>query len=315
MTFRPPEYPKWYDVIENHREDAQELLSNTLEQIRLPPIAMKILSAGYKLSGGHYTEEISAWAKALDVKEDAIITGNCCYELCQAGQYLAGVFPGLIGCTSVVTEVPSLGLVHIRNLDWDLPGMGQSTVVVHLENDAIAVTNPGFVGALSGLNTSEKFSVTLNWAPPHETPWFNFGPVFLTRWVLENAVDFDEAVAYLSDTQLSTPALFTVCGIDNACVIERTRKDYMIRYYEGQPLVVTNHYLTAEFEDRNNEDFIGDSNNRYKSALKAAKRFKGKSLESSLNILDNAVCCNDITVQQMAFVPSSGAYTVRALEI
>lgn len=318
MVINPRECSSWSNAIENHSQEAQKLLENALEQTNLVYPVKWLLSAGYKLSGGHYLEEISAWAEAIGASDTDVVLGNLSYELFQTGQYLVEKFPGIIGCTSVVTEVPKLGLVHVRNLDWDLEGMGQTTILLHLDTEdreIVAVTNPGFVGVLSGM-VPGKFSITLNWAPPSEAPWFDFGPVFLTRWVLEHASDFDEAVAYLSDTILSSPALFTVCGINNACVIERTRKEHTVRYYDGKtPLVVTNHYVTQEFEDRNDDDILEDSEDRYQSAMKAAKRFKGNALERTLKILSGKTCLNELTVQQMAFAPAKNQYCALAFNI
>lgn len=320
INMNEPANERLEEIFENHRGDAEELLENVLSQIqgttgKFTYILKQLLTMGYKLSGGHYTDEIKAWAEILEVSEADIITANVSYELAQAGQYLRKAFTGIMGCTSVVTEITNLGLVCVRNLDWDLEDMGWSTITLRLDSDdreIVAVTNPGLVGMLSGMVPGE-FSITLNWAPPSERPRFNFGPVFLTRWVLENAADFEEAVEYLSSTPLSSPALFMVCGIDNACVVERTCKESAIRWYDGKnPLIVTNHYMTEGFEDLNDSDFIGDSLGRYQSALRAARRFKGKTLEDTLKILLGQDCLNDLTVQQMAFSPTKALYEVRA---
>jgi hypothetical protein len=317
MIFKPPEYSSLKEVIKNHSEDARELLENALEQVHevtgaLLPIVKRGISIGYKQSGGRFMDDINAWASALGVSVADVITANVSYELFQAGQYLAELFPGLIGCTSVVTEVPGLGLAHIRNLDWELKGMGRTTVTTHF-GDVVAITNPGFVGIYSGMSISKKFSITLNWAPPSERPRFDWGPAFLIREVLVNAVDFDEAVEYLSGTPLSTPALFMICGTNNACVIERTCQESAIRWYNGKnPLVVTNHYMTQEFKHLNDVEIFEDSKYRYKEALRTARRFKDKTLKNTLKILSGESCLNDLTVQQMVFAPTKAKYVARA---
>lgn len=322
MILVPPVYDSLEDIIEGHAEEAQELLENTLAPLssyvgKAASIVKWVLSRGYSLSGGFYTEEIRQWAEALDARADDIITANISYELAQAGQYLATRFPA-VGCTSVVMESPKLGLVHVRNLDWDLDGMGSSTLVRMLEDEdrqIVSVTNPGFVGVLSGMAPGD-FSVTINWVPPTQRPRFDLGPVFLVRWVLENAVDFDDAVAYLSGTPLSSAVLFTVCGVDNACVIERTCKDSDIRWYDDEPLVVTNHYVTETFENLNADDEITEySEERFQEALRAARRFKGKTLEGLFKVLSGVECLNDLTVQQMVFAPAAADYSVRAYDI
>ncbi len=322
MILIPPVYTSFDAIVENHTEDAQELLENALAPLeeytgKAAALIKWVLSKAYSLSGGLYQDEIARWAKALEVGREDVVTANVGYELAQAAQYLSDTYFPAVGCTSVVLESQKQGFVHVRNMDWDLAEMGHSTLVRISEvedREVVFVTNPGFVGVLSGMATGE-FSVTLNWAPPSERPRFDFGPVFLLRWVLENATDFDDAVAQLSTTPLSSPALFTVCGIDNACVVERTCRDSAIRRFDGNPLVVTNHYLTKEFEHLNDSDYIGDSDGRYKSALRAAKRFKGKKFEDLFKILSGKVCRNDITVQQMIFAPAKADYSVWAYDI
>ena len=317
MIFTPPEYYSLKEAIANHSEDARELLGNALDQVHevtgiLTPWIKQMLSTGYQKSGGQFMDDINAWASALGVSVADVITGNVSYELFQAGQYLTDTFPGLIGCTSVVTKVPGIGLLNIRNLDWDLAAMGRTSIVTRF-NDVVAVTNPGFVGIFSGMSISRKFSVTLNWAPPSERPKFNYGPAFLIRKILETAADFDEAVESLRDIPLSSPALFMVCGTDKACVVERTCNESAIRWYDGKtPLVITNHYVAKEFKRLNDEEILEDSKNRYRNASRAARRFTGKTLESSLKILSGQACLNESTVQQMAFVPTKAKYAVRA---
>jgi hypothetical protein len=126
------------------------------------------LAQGYKLSGGHFLDDIAVWAEATGRSESDVIGGNISYELAQAGAYLADRFWGLFGCTAVVLKVPGFGMVHVRNLDWSLEEMGRTTIIVRLKKrgrEVVTVTNPGLVGVLSGM-VPGKFSITLNWAPP-----------------------------------------------------------------------------------------------------------------------------------------------------
>jgi len=322
MYFTPTMYASLDSIIEDYTDEASDLLENALGPLhsyagKASAFIKWVLARGYVLSGGYYTGEIRQWAEALGVSESDIIAANVSYELAQAGQFLSTKFPS-IGCTSVVLDNPSLGLVHVRNLDWDLDGMGTTTVVRLLERadgEAVAVTNPGFVGALSGMVPGD-FSVSMNWVPPTSRPRFAFGPAFLLRWVLENAKDFDDAVAYLSGTPLSSSVLFTVCGTDNACVIERSCKESDIRWYDGEPLAVTNHYMSEMFEEHNSEDeFVEYSAERHAEAVRAARKFKGRKLEGLFKILSGPECLNDITVQQMVFAPAEADYSVRSYGI
>lgn len=322
MILTPRAYDSLEDIIEGHAEEARVLLKNALEPLnaytgKIASIIEWILFRGYTLSGGLYTDEIAQWAKALGVRERDILTANVSYELAQAGRLLAARFPA-VGCTSTVMDSPEHGLVHVRNMDWDLKGMGRTSIVRLLkgkDREVVSVTNPGFVGILSGM-VPGNFSITINWVPSTRRPRFDFGPVFLVRWVLENAKNFDAAVAYLSGTPLSSSVLFTVCGVNHACVIERTCKDSDIRWYDDEPLVVCNHYITEAFDNLNVEDESTEySRERYQKALRAARRFKGKTLERMFKVLSGEDCLNELTAQQMVFAPAAADYRVRAYDI
>jgi predicted choloylglycine hydrolase len=214
--------------------------------------------------------------------------------------------------------------MHIRNLDWPLESMRNTTIIVNYIHDdrvVVAATYPGLVGVLSGM-VKDKFSITLNWVDPVRLPGFEFGPLFLVRWVLEHAADFQEAVEYLAGTTLSCSALFMVTGPEKneACVIERTDKEAAVRFASGKSIAVANHYICDEFIHLNSsevdpedelEDFSEGTEERYNYALGTAKKFKGKTLQSAMKILSDDPVNNFDTVQRIAFNVSTGEFIIR----
>ncbi len=266
-----------------------------------------LLSLFYRVSGGLYRDRLVRWANLADVTPRRLLLTNVMYELAQAGA------TSPFGCTSVVMDTPKDGIVHIRNMDWELLNMGRSTVVID-GYDYTAVSNPGLLGALSGM-VADEFSITLNWAPPSEVPCWKFGPLFLLQYILENATTYAEAVELARDTPLSTPALFTIAGAADACVVERTQKYYKIRNLtKGKPLVTTNHYVTSamkEYNDYQENDINTCSRARYRDAMKQARAMKGDDFHE---VLSTEETLHEGTIQQMVFYPSTGNYSVIAFD-
>src|SRR5205085_2393841 len=96
------------------------------------------------------------------------------------------------------------------------------------------------------------------WAPPAALPTFaDFGPTFLLRDVFETCDTYGAAVDKLSATRLSTSVFFTVCGVgkEEACVIERTQRQAVVRAPVNGVLVQANHHLSAALS-KNNDAII-----------------------------------------------------------
>src|SRR6476469_1818226 len=132
-------------------------------------------------------------------------------------------------------------MIHVRTLDWPLATMGDATRLFRFRRGArefVSVGVPGHVGVLSGM-LPRAYSVTINWAPPAGFPPFDFGPAFLLRDTLETCDSYDETVRRLAETRLSTSVFFTICGTekDQACVLERTQREAILRPMTGPVLV------------------------------------------------------------------------------
>ena len=129
----------------------------------------------------------------------------------------------------------------LRVLDWDLPGLGRNLAAVRQAGPAGEWTNigwPGFVGCVTGLAPG-RFAAAINqppmpfsglgrvgdWVCSRPAVWRSraLPPLHLLRQVFDTATDWQEAVAMLTHTPLSTRAFFVVVGVetDQACAIER----------------------------------------------------------------------------------------------
>lgn len=275
--------------------------------------AGKALEQAYKLAGGRYVDEMKAWAEALKVSTADAVLLNCTYEL-------SGM------CTVGAVNSDTLGMVHVRTLDWPLSAIGAATRLFRFhrgDHEFVAVGIVGHVGVLSGM-VPGAYSVTINWAPPDGRPTFDFGPAFLLREVLETCTTYNQAVAALTATTLSAPVFYFVCGAKpgQACVIERTRDDAAVRKMKGRTLVHANHHETSKFRHRN--DGIGrfDPEAEEMSMLTYSET-RAASLDAGLTTIgrkstvdDVAACldvddvCNDDSYQQMLFVPATGEVKV-----
>jgi predicted choloylglycine hydrolase len=241
---------------------------------------------------------------------------NCAYELSHLR------WPGIFGCTAGVRWVEGLGMVHVRNLDWPLPSIGEATRLFRFRKgtrEFVAVGACGHVGVLSGM-LPRAYSVTINWAPPASLPTFDFGPTFLLRETLEKRDSFDAAVHTLEKTPLSTSVFFTVCGTEpgQACVIERTQRQAAVRPMTGPVLVQANHHVAKQFTKNNKtlaevEDtsFEKDSESRT-AALGGALSEIGSSasLDEVARTLSLDPVLNQYTCQRMVFCPRTAEVQV-----
>ncbi len=178
---------------------------------------------------------------------------------------------------------------------------------------------PGFVGVLSGM-VPGAYSVTINWAPPADQPDFHWGPSFLWRTVLETCDTYAEAVERLATTCLATSVFYTVCGAHpgEACVIERTREQAVVRPAAGARAVQSNHHVAAAFAGLNaqlaryyettGDPLVQNTLERRANLDAALARVPASEESGELWIATLAVAevTNFETVQRMVFCPAAG---------
>jgi hypothetical protein len=311
-----PEPQRWSEVIAHDKTFAARIIEEAGKEFdRVPQLVRWIFGRLYQRFGGLYQGEIASWAEALGVSVGTVTILNCAYELShvRASQ--------IFGCTAGIRWVEGLGLIHVRNLDWPLATMGSATRLFRFRRGSrafVSVSVPGQVGVLSGM-LPHAYSVTINWAPPTARPSFDFGPTFLLRDTLETCDTFDAAVRALTQTRMSTSVFFTVCGTEKeqACVIERTQTEAVVRPLTGPVLVQANHHVAAEFL-RNNaelrevvegeEEFsLEGSGSRADVLTRELTAIQPSCLlDGAAAVLDIPTVLNKFTCQQMAFCPRSG---------
>jgi hypothetical protein len=310
------EAERWAEVIMREKTVAGRVIAEAATQFeRVPELLRWVFARLYERSGGLYGGEMAAWAGALGISLGTATILNCAYELSHLR------WPKIFGCTAGVRWVEGLGMVHVRSLDWPLVSMGAATRGFRFQRGArafVTVGVPGQVGVLSGM-LPPAYSVTINWAPPVAFPSFDFGPTFLLRDTLETCDSYDAAVRTLSETRLSTSVFFTVCGAakDQACVIERTQSQAVVRPMSAPVLVQANHHVAGRFV-KNNEDILeGESDEDVFSLAGSSKRVDtlntalaeipaSCTLGAAANALNSGTVLNQDTCQQMVFCPTSG---------
>ncbi len=314
------EAKRWAEVISREKTLAGRLIQEAGKEFeRVPEILRWVFARLYQAFGGLYRGEIASWADALGVSLGTATILNCAYELSHLR------WPRLFGCTAGVRWVDGLGMVHVRTLDWPLATMGTATRLFRFrraDREFVSVGVPGHVGVLSGL-LPRAYSVTINWAPPAAFPSFDFGPAFLVRDTLETCDNYEAAVRTLTQMPLSTSVFFTVCGTEKeqACVIERTQRDAVVRQMNGPVLVQANHHVAGRFA-KNNEELreveageeefsIEGSGNRVETLTKALTAIRLPcGLENAAQVLDSPTVLNKLTCQQMVFCPRNGEVRV-----
>ena len=178
-------------------------------------------------------------------------------------------------CTSGTRPAPGGGQMLVRVLDWDLDGLGRNICAIRQSGPAgdwVNIGWPGFSGAITATahgrfaaainqpplrasragaalaTVSARAAMGADWLASRSVAWTSSGlpPAHLLRRVMDEAADFDRAVALLRDTPVSTPALFTVAGVrtGQGCVIERTRDAAAIRWADPT-VAVANHWAGA----------------------------------------------------------------------
>lgn len=310
------ESSRWAEVIARDTPVAGRIVEGAAKEFeRVPELLRWVFARLYQRTGGFYQGEIAAWANALDVSVGTATVLNCLYELSHLR------WPKVFGCTAGVRWVEGLGMVHVRNLDWPLPAMGDATRVFRFHRgtrEFLSIGVPAHVGVLSGM-VPHAYSVTINWAPPIAFPSFDFGPAFLLRNTLEICDNYDDAVQALSQTHLSTSVFYTVCGSEKnqACVIERTQREAIVRPLSQRVLVQANHHVAESFHDNNKDILVGVSDDDLFSLAGSGKRADTLSatlaeihspctLDALASPLNRPPVLNSDTCQQMVFCPASG---------
>ncbi len=314
-----PESERWQEVIDSESRSAKAFINKNWESYYsvLAPIIKKI----YKERGGLYVEEMQSLTDMFQMPIRKIIFFNCLYSLWLAREYLELRSKSIFGCTAGIKWVKGLGNIHMRNMDYAAPGLGNATRIFVFKRGRrkfITVGILGMVGVLSGM-LPKKYSVTINYAPTIKMPIsYGYDPLMLLREVFEDCDSYEDAVTKLKKTRLSTNVFFLISGAKKgqACIIERTQNSYNIRNIEKNVLAQANHFNTRKFQKHNaylktwdGEEWDTDSLKRQSGLENKIKQFKGKPTFSNFKkCLDSRNVLVDDTYQQMIFLTSKGDF-------
>ena len=254
-----------------------------------------------------FGREFKAAARVIGADPRDVALANLSYDL----------VVGALGCSTAVLPTAD-GPVIARNMDWwpEGPLARASYLIRCTDGPAWKFTSAGFPGAtgvVSGLS-SRGFAVILN-AVTSPDPVCKTGyPVLLhLRRVVEDAADFNDALAMLSKQRLTTSALFTLAGStnDQRVVVERAPRRFALRWGEAnKPLLTTNHYRHMDHAvARDAWDLERTSCGRYDRLWHLASRKpSGDSVtdEELLYWLSDEQVRQEITAQHVLIRPARG---------
>jgi hypothetical protein len=190
----------------------------------------------------------------------------------------------LVGCTAFGAWEESSAdssLILGRNFDFYAGDeFSKEKIIMFVRPDSgyafMSVSWGGFIGVVSGMN-EQGLTVTLN-AAKSDIPYSAKTPVsILAREILQYASNIEEAlqIAKSHRTFVSESFLIGSASDRRAALIEKTPDSTVIYIPHGDYMVVTNHFLSAEFkEDELNRENManGTSVYRYERTEELIKR-------------------------------------------
>jgi predicted choloylglycine hydrolase len=271
------------------KEQIQVLLRDYLgaalpEDRTLPLLAARLME---KHIPERYREEMKALAEAAGVPYDDVLIGNVMVELFQQCS------------TAVVRGKRAAGgtLLFGRNLDFPPEGILEKHSVVIDYAPAkgrrfVAVTWPGLVGVLSGMNRDGLCAANLLASAP--APSLDGCPyTFLLRDVMEGAGTVEEALAILRKARRTTANSIMLAEATGAAVAEATHEKVAVREIEDDRLFATNDF-------RSDQDVRCDRYDTLVDLVSAATApLSTKDMEQILDAVD----LDEINVQCMIFIP------------
>lgn len=330
VNLRLPATERWDELLTDRwaKATARKLVADISEDVRWR--AGTILFGGVKklvgLAGRRfarslgdldYIQDIEEWSNFAIGDDDAVLLANYSYEL-------HGVLrPHIKGrglCTAATCWLPRVGHVHLRNLDWPLPRMRSSTVLLHFKGAPAgpfsAVSVPGMVGVFSGVARG-RFSATVNSQEddhdriiPNIRGW---AAGFLLRWLFENCDSFDDALRALRSAPAFVPFFVMLVGPkrDQSAVVEvRPSGRNRVLRSRGGLLSVSNHFPKDAFVD----DDTSDSARRLEVITRRAAACRAKTARGALAILRHPAVTNELTQQSMMLNCRSGEVIMADLE-
>lgn len=290
------------EVLANDRA----LLMDTLFLVRSPP--PEVIEEVAARIAPRLVDELRGGAEVAGASFEGVLLAAAAYELTVTS----------MGCSTMALATPD-GPLLARNLDW-WPEDLLARATCHLRfhdghRPRFQVAGfPSSAGVVTGMS-ARGFAACINAVGSGEAPHLDGEPVLLLlRRVLEEARDFREAVAVLTETPLLASVLFTVVGSDNheRVVIERTTRRAALRRPQGdEPLTCTNDYRLMELPGM--DGLLGQTACfRYEAMgrLLGEAHARRHSDHELLGILANPRVRQQITAQHVVMRPAAGNMSV-----
>ncbi len=288
---------RYADIPDHVIDDGRRLLASVLS---MTPRALTPFADLIRLrTRGRFHAEARAIAARAGKSWRSVMLANIGYDLAIS----------FIGCSTMVLPTPD-GPILARNMDWwPADVLAQTSYVIETSRNGNAELSiagwPGSIGVVSGLS-HRGFAIVINAVGCTERTAFGGYPVLLhARRVLEDAADFDEALALLRDQKLVTSCLFTLVGTENhqRVVIERTPRQATLRTApRDAPLIATNDYRTS---DRIPADMTCMRFDRLMELLQEMNTSTTPTAEQLLYMLTDQDVIQLITAQHVVIHPRS----------
>jgi len=179
-----------------------------------------------------FNDEIKGISKYLNTSLGEVVLFQIIYDLTANEQRHKKM------CTSILSRNEDGQIIHGRNLDYDFPELLQKLVykAQFYRNGTLIFTSAQFAGHI-GINTGHKenaFTFSIN-ERNKGAWWLNVyyglfdkraAPLsFITRNLMENITNFNDAVNLMAKSDLIAPAYFIIGGVkpDEAVILTRNQ--------------------------------------------------------------------------------------------
>ena len=246
-----------------------EELMVALEREDVGPLKMSLADAINLRTKGRFRAESGAFASTLGTTWRRILLAGCAYDL--AMKFMA--------CSTMALGTPD-GPVLARNMDfWPERELAiHSCTLRHSDTQgwkSDILGWPGSIGVVTGMSRN-GFAIALNAVMSDERPPVDGYPVMLfLRKLIDDAMDFDEAVERACRQRLRMDCLITKVGSENdqKAVVDRTPKKHSVRRPRGDdPLVVTNGYRSLECQSLYRSEIEMTACGRYDRLIKLLRQ-------------------------------------------
>lgn len=161
----------------------------------------------------------------------------------------------LVGCTSFAARGKATADGHLivgRNFDFDAGKcFDTNKIVMRVKPDKgygfISVGWPGLVGVVTGLN-DKKISISINAAQSTDVRRIGTPVSLVMRQVMQYAATLDEAVEIIRKSEVFVSDCYLLADgkTGEAAVVEKTPLRTQVRRMDGDHIVCSNQFMTAE---------------------------------------------------------------------